>query len=138
MARVRDALMGAPGCRGTRGGAWSRWPRAPPAGSLVSGSLTSRVAAGKHPMESGRLAAQEAVMWAFFLLATVYLEAAVALLFGLDAHIPGLQTWAPIGFVQDTIALACLLGLATFTVIRIKNNPVKLGRKSRFKGSHLG
>ena len=78
------------------------------------------------------------VMWAFFLLATVYLEAGVALLFGLDAHIPGLQTWGPIGFVQDLIAIMCTLGLITFTAIRIKNAPSKLGRKSRFKGSHLG
>ncbi|MGK5556263.1 (Fe-S)-binding protein [Actinomadura kijaniata] len=83
-------------------------------------------------------AAHFAVMWAFFLLATVYLEAGVQLVFGLDAHIPFLQTWGPIGFVQDTIALACLAGLITFTIIRIKNAPKKLGRKSRFSGSHLG
>jgi Fe-S oxidoreductase len=82
--------------------------------------------------------AHAAVMWAFILLATVYLEAAVALLTGLDEHVPGLQTWAPIGFVQDTIALACLIGLAVFTAIRIKNNPHRLGRESRFSGSHLG
>ncbi|GAA2441162.1 (Fe-S)-binding protein [Actinomadura vinacea] len=77
-----------------------------------------------------------AVMWAFILLITVYLEAAVALLFGLDAHIPFLQTWGPIGFVQDTIALACAAGLAVFATIRITNSPKKLDRKSRFKGSH--
>ena len=82
-------------------------------------------------------AAHAAVMWAFFLLATVYLEAAVALLFGLDAHVPGLQTWAPIGFVQDTIALACTAGLIVFTAIRVKNAPSRMGRESRFKGSHL-
>ncbi|MEU6041691.1 (Fe-S)-binding protein [Actinomadura sp. NPDC047616] len=78
------------------------------------------------------------VMWAFILLITVYLEAAVALLFGLDAHIPGLQTWGPIGFVQDTIALLCLAGLVVFSIIRWKNSPKKLDRKSRFKGSHTG
>jgi Fe-S oxidoreductase len=78
------------------------------------------------------------VMWAFFLLATVYLEAGVALLFGLDAHIPFLQTWAPIGFVQDFIAVMCALGLLTFSIIRFKNSPKKLGRGSRFKGSHTG
>ncbi|MFG1997927.1 (Fe-S)-binding protein [Spirillospora sp. NPDC048911] len=82
--------------------------------------------------------AHAAVMWAFILLATVYLEAGVALLFGLDKHIPGLQTWGPIGFVQDTIALLCTLGLIVFAIIRFKNSPKKLDRKSRFKGSHLG
>ncbi|MFC4912427.1 (Fe-S)-binding protein [Actinomadura gamaensis] len=83
-------------------------------------------------------AAHAAVMWAFILLITVYLEAAVALLFGLDKHIPGLQTWGPIGFVQDTIALACAIGLVVFAIIRMKNSPAKLDRKSRFKGSHTG
>ncbi|WP_030170765.1 (Fe-S)-binding protein [Spirillospora albida] len=82
-------------------------------------------------------AAHAAVMWAFFLLATVYGEAAVQLLFGLEAHIPFLQTWGPIGFVQDTIALACAAGLAVFVAIRVKNSPKRIGRKSRFKGSHL-
>ncbi|MEO3786070.1 (Fe-S)-binding protein [Actinocorallia sp. B10E7] len=78
------------------------------------------------------------VMWAFFLLATVYLEAGVGLFFGLDAHIPVLQTWGPIGFVQDFIAIMCFLGLVVFSIIRIKNAPAKLDRKSRFKGSHTG
>ncbi|MFI0448079.1 (Fe-S)-binding protein [Actinomadura sp. 6N118] len=82
--------------------------------------------------------AHAAVMWAFILLATVYLEAGVALLFGLDKHIPFIQTWGPIGFVQDTIALLCTAGLITFATIRFKNAPKKLGRKSRFSGSHLG
>ncbi|MFI0369255.1 heterodisulfide reductase-related iron-sulfur binding cluster [Actinomadura sp. 1N219] len=82
-------------------------------------------------------AAHFAVMWAFFLLATVYLEAAVQLLFGLEEHIPGLQTWGPIGFVQDTIALAALAGLIVFTAIRVKNSPKRIGRASRFSGSHL-
>ena len=76
------------------------------------------------------------VMWAFFLLATVYIEAGVGLIFGIDTHIPILQTWGPIGFVQDFIAVMCFLGLVVFSIIRIKNNPAKLDRKSRFKGSH--
>ena len=32
----------------------------------------------------------------------------------------------------------CLVGLATFAMIRLRNDPHKLGRKSRFSGSHLG
>jgi Fe-S oxidoreductase len=83
-------------------------------------------------------AAHFAVMWAFLLLVTVYGEAGVQLLFGLHAHIPFLQTWGPIGFVQDTIALACLAGLATFAIIRVRNSPKRLDRASRFKGSHTG
>jgi Fe-S oxidoreductase len=78
------------------------------------------------------------VMWAFFILATVYLEAYGALIFGLDFHIPLVGKWDAIGFLQDFIAVAALLGLIAFAIIRLKNSPKKLDRKSRFKGSHLG
>ncbi|MCD0453815.1 Fe-S oxidoreductase, partial [Actinocorallia sp. API 0066] len=78
------------------------------------------------------------VMWAFFLLATVYIEAGVALLFGIETHVPILQTWGPVGFVQDFIAVMCAVGLAVFAGIRIKNAPKTQGRRSRFFGSHLG
>ncbi|MEV0974739.1 (Fe-S)-binding protein [Microtetraspora glauca] len=83
------------------------------------------------------------VMWAFFILATVYLEAYGALIQGMitgtpDFHIPLIGTWAVLGFLQDFIAVAALVGLIAFSVIRIKNSPKKLGRGSRFSGSHLG
>ncbi|WP_432927228.1 (Fe-S)-binding protein [Microbispora sp. CA-135349] len=83
------------------------------------------------------------VMWAFFILATVYLEAYGALIQGAvtgkpDFHIPLIGTWPVLGFLQDFIAVAALIGLIAFTAIRIKNSPKKLGRDSRFSGSHLG
>ena len=78
------------------------------------------------------------VMWAFILLFTVYLEAYGALLLGLDFHIPLIGRWPVVGFIQDFISVMCLLGLATFTAIRIKNSPKRLDRQSRFKGSHTG
>ncbi|MEV1238837.1 (Fe-S)-binding protein [Nonomuraea sp. NPDC049750] len=83
------------------------------------------------------------VMWAFFILLTVYIEAYGAIIQGAitgepDFHIPLIGTWAVLGFLQDFIAVACLLGLITFAAIRIKNSPKTLGRKSRFSGSHLG
>ncbi|MBB4920453.1 (Fe-S)-binding protein [Streptosporangium saharense] len=83
------------------------------------------------------------VMWAFFILATVYLEAYGALIQGAvtgkpDFHIPLVGTWPVLGFLQDFIAVAALVGLVVFAVIRVKNSPKKLGRKSRFSGSHLG
>ncbi|MQA96666.1 MAG: 4Fe-4S dicluster domain-containing protein [Streptosporangiales bacterium] len=77
------------------------------------------------------------VMWAFLILASVYLEAYGAL-FDHDFHIPLIGTWPVLGFIQDFIAVACVLGLITFAVIRIRNSPAKLDRRSRFKGSHLG
>ncbi|MEV1200108.1 (Fe-S)-binding protein [Microbispora rosea] len=83
------------------------------------------------------------VMWAFFILLTVYIEAYGAVIQGAitghsDFHIPLIGTWPVLGFLQDFIAVACLLGLVAFTAIRIKNSPKKLGRGSRFSGSHLG
>ncbi|GII52488.1 Fe-S oxidoreductase [Planotetraspora thailandica] len=83
------------------------------------------------------------VMWAFFILATVYLEAYGALIQGAvtgkpDFHIPLIGTWPILGFLQDFIAVAALIGLIAFAAIRIAKSPKKLGRGSRFSGSHLG
>ncbi|MBB6476803.1 Fe-S oxidoreductase [Sphaerisporangium rubeum] len=83
------------------------------------------------------------VFWAFVILATVYLEAYGALIQGAvtgtpDFHIPLVGTWPVLGFAQDLIAVACVAGLAAFAVIRVQNAPRKLGRASRFSGSHLG
>src|SRR5690606_39421968 len=55
-----------------------------------------------------------------------------------DFHIPLVGTWPVLGFLQDFIAVAALCGLIVFTVIRLRNSPAKLGRRSRFSGSHLG
>ncbi|HZO63911.1 MAG TPA: (Fe-S)-binding protein [Kribbellaceae bacterium] len=77
------------------------------------------------------------VFWAFLVLASVYLEAYGAL-FDDDFHIPLIGTWPVLGFAQDLIAVLALLGIVTFAVIRLRNSPERLGRQSRFKGSHLG
>ncbi|MQA02128.1 MAG: 4Fe-4S dicluster domain-containing protein [Streptosporangiales bacterium] len=75
--------------------------------------------------------------WAFLLLLTVYIEAYGALF---DPHftIPLIGHWPVLGFLQDTIAVLCLLSLVVFAVIRVQNSPQKLDRQSRFKGSHTG
>ena len=77
------------------------------------------------------------VMWAFFILATVYLEA-YGSLFQEGFAIPVVGTWGVLGFLQDFIAVMGLLGIIVFAVIRVRNSPAKLGRRSRFDGSHLG
>jgi Fe-S oxidoreductase len=76
-------------------------------------------------------------MWGFFILATVYLEA-YGLLFAHDFAIPFVGHWDALGFLQDFFAVAVLLGIATFAVIRIVREPKKHGRDSRFYGSHTG
>ncbi len=76
------------------------------------------------------------VFWAFVILGSVYVEA-YGVMFGPDDFsIPLIGHWAVLGFVQDLIALLCLLAIATFFAIRLQNSPAKLGRGSRFKGSH--
>ena len=77
------------------------------------------------------------VFWAFLILSTVYLEAYGAL-FDPQFHIPLIGTWPILGFAQDLIAVLAVAGLVAFANIRLKNSPQKLGRQSRFKGSHLG
>src|SRR4051812_21438215 len=76
-------------------------------------------------------------MWGFFILATVYLEA-YGLLFVHNFHIPLIGRWDALGFLQDFFAVAVLLGIITFAIIRIVREPKKHGRDSRFYGSHTG
>ena len=76
------------------------------------------------------------VFWAFLILGTVYIEAYGAL-FDEDFAIPVIGHWPVLGFLQDFIALMALAGIITFAIIRLRNSPERLGRRSRFKGSHL-
>ncbi len=84
-------------------------------------------------------AAHASVMYAFLILASVYLEAYIALLTR-DPSTSFLifNSWGPLGFLQDLIGVLCLVGLVVFTVIRYREAPARLGRASRFKGSHTG
>ena len=75
--------------------------------------------------------------WGFIILLLTIIEAYGAL-FSKTFAIPGIGTWAWVGFVEDLFAVGVLVGLATFTVIRLRNNPKTEGRKSRFAGSHTG
>ena len=79
------------------------------------------------------------VFWAFVILGTVYLEA-YAVLIARDPEWSWFVfgNWAVLGFLQDFIAVMCLVGIGTFWWIRIVNNPKNQGRGSRFFGSHLG
>ncbi|TGD89208.1 4Fe-4S dicluster domain-containing protein [Mycolicibacterium sp. CH28] len=76
-------------------------------------------------------------MWGFFILATVYLEA-YGVLFNPEFHIPLVGRWNALGFLQDFFAVAVLLGIVVFTIIRLRSEPKQYGRTSRFYGSHTG
>ncbi len=77
------------------------------------------------------------VFWAFLILASVYLEA-YGSLFVSDFSIPLIGTWPVLGFAQDFIAMMAFFGILAFAIIRLRNSPQRLGRRSRFEGSHLG
>jgi Fe-S oxidoreductase len=71
-------------------------------------------------------AAHAATFWGFIVLLLTIIEAYGALI----GH------WAIIGFAEDLFSVGVLAGLATFSVIRLRNDPRKKGRTSRFAGSH--
>jgi Fe-S oxidoreductase/tryptophan-rich sensory protein len=75
--------------------------------------------------------------WAFIILGSVYLEAYGAL-FDEKFAIPFIGRSPVLGFLQDFIALAVLISLGVFAVIRVRNAPERQQRESRFYGSHTG
>jgi Fe-S oxidoreductase len=80
-------------------------------------------------------AAHAATFWGFIVLLLTIIEA-YGNLFSRTFAIPGIGHWAFIGFIEDLFAVGVLAGIITFTVIRIRSNPRKEGRESRFFGSH--
>src|SRR3984957_9390090 len=79
--------------------------------------------------------AHAATFWGFLVLMLTLLEA-YGSLFQRTFSIPWIGHWAVIGFLEDLFAVGVLFGIATFTVIRLRNDPHKEGRQSRFFGSH--
>lgn len=75
--------------------------------------------------------------WGFIVLGLTIIEGFGAL-FDPDFHVPLIGTWPIVGFLEDLFGLLVLVGLAIFTVIRIRRNPHRIGRESRFYGSHTG
>ncbi len=75
--------------------------------------------------------------WGFLILGLTILEAFGAL-FDPNFHVPIIGTWALVGFLEDLMGLLVLCALVVFGVIRIRKNPHKIGRESRFYGSHTG
>ena len=75
--------------------------------------------------------------WGFIVLLLTIIEA-YGDLFSRTFAIPGIGHWAFVGFIEDLFAVAVMAGIITFTVIRLRHDPDREGRKSRFAGSHTG
>ncbi|HLQ52749.1 MAG TPA: (Fe-S)-binding protein [Streptosporangiaceae bacterium] len=75
--------------------------------------------------------------WGFVILILTIIEA-YGDLFAATFAIPLIGHWAAIGFAEDLFAVGVLAGIATFAVIRLRSDPARAGRRSRFAGSHTG
>jgi Fe-S oxidoreductase len=82
-------------------------------------------------------AAHAATFWGFIVLLLTIIEA-YGDLFSRTFAIPGIGHWAWVGFIEDLFAVGVLAGIITFAIIRLRSNPEREGRKSRFAGSHTG
>jgi Fe-S oxidoreductase len=75
--------------------------------------------------------------WGFIVLFLTIIEA-YGDLFSRHFSIPLFGTWAWVGFAEDLFAVAVLVGIITFAIIRLRTDPRREGRRSRFAGSHTG
>ncbi|MGC1756313.1 MAG: Fe-S oxidoreductase, partial [Trebonia sp.] len=80
-------------------------------------------------------AAHAAVFWGFIILIFTIIEA-YGDLFSRTFAIPGIGHSPVLGFLEDLFSVGVLAGIITFTVIRLRNDPHREGRGSRFFGSH--
>jgi Fe-S oxidoreductase len=74
--------------------------------------------------------------WGFVVLALTIVEAYGALLVSEDFAIPLIGRWAVLGLLEDFFAVAVLVGLAAFALMRLRQAPERRQRASRFYGSH--
>jgi Fe-S oxidoreductase len=73
--------------------------------------------------------------WGFIVLLLTLIEA-YGDLFSRTFSLPWIGHWPVIGFLEDLFAVGVLAGIITFAVIRLRNDPHREGRASRFFGSH--
>jgi Fe-S oxidoreductase len=74
--------------------------------------------------------------WGFTILLLTIIEA-YGDLFSRTFAIPGIGHSPVVGFIEDFFAVAVLVSLGVFALIRTVDSPKRLDRKSRFYGSHL-
>ncbi|HWB68153.1 MAG TPA: (Fe-S)-binding protein [Mycobacteriales bacterium] len=74
--------------------------------------------------------------WGFVVLLLTIIEAYGAL-FQRDFAIPGIGRSRALGLIEDIFATAVFTAIIVFTIIRLVRSPHRLGRRSRFYGSHV-
>jgi Fe-S oxidoreductase len=74
--------------------------------------------------------------WGFVILTVTIIEAYGALVISEDFAFPFIGHARWLGFIEDFFAVAVLLALGTFAIMRLRQAPQRRQRASRFYGSH--
>ncbi|MBV9871775.1 MAG: (Fe-S)-binding protein [Frankiaceae bacterium] len=109
--------------------------RRPDIAGAVKAQLVDVVAQRKLFKRTVPGTAHAFTFWGFTILFLTIIEAYGAL-FSRDFAIPLIGKTRAVGLIEDIFTVAVILALVTFTIIRLKNSPKRLDRKSRFYGSH--
>jgi Fe-S oxidoreductase len=75
--------------------------------------------------------------WGFLVLGITVVEA-LGEVYIENFWFPIIGTWPIVLFLEDLFVILVFIGIVTFAIIRLIDNPAKDGRKSRFFGSHTG
>ena len=100
-------------------------------GGEVETQLTEVIGQRKLLKWSVPGAAHAATFWGFIVLLLTIIEA-YGDLFSRTFAIPGIGHSPVLGFLEDLFSVGVLAGIITFTVIRLRNDPHREGRASRF------
>jgi Fe-S oxidoreductase len=76
------------------------------------------------------------VFWGFLMVQITLVEM-FGEIFDPEFAIPLVGRWEVLGFVLDLFSLFVMVSVAGFAAIRFSQHPKRLGRQSRFAGSHL-
>lgn len=81
--------------------------------------------------------AHAVIFWSFIILFLTIIEACGDL-FSPTFAIPGIGHFGAVGFMEDLCAVGVLASVGVFFLLRFRQGPQRLGRGSRFAGSHTG
>jgi Fe-S oxidoreductase len=110
--------------------------RTPNVLGALKAQLTDVLAQRKLFKVKGSGTAHAFTFWGFTVLFLTIIEA-YGSLFQRDFAIPFIGKSRALGLIEDIFAVAVLLAIIVFTGIRLARSPHRLGRKSRFYGSHV-
>ncbi|HVS67611.1 MAG TPA: (Fe-S)-binding protein, partial [Mycobacteriales bacterium] len=110
--------------------------RRPNVVGAVKAQLLDVLAQRKLFKVKGSGTAHAFTFWGFTVLFLTIIEAYGAL-FQRDFAIPFIGRSRALGLIEDIFAVAVTLAIIIFTSIRIARSPKRIGRKSRFYGSHV-